>query len=121
MTGTLFTPAPGVHVLRTPPHPVFDRFREEGWRVGVVAGAVGKTDVLRAVGITLGLPAHFGHNLDALWDCLTDLTAPTALMWEGWEETAAHHPEDWAGLMAVFGDRAAQPPSFALVLVSSTD
>lgn len=32
----------------------------------------------------LGLPAHFGHNLDALYDCLTtDLPGPVEIVWSG--------------------------------------
>ena len=30
----------------------------------------------------LELPDYYGHNLDALWDCLTaDLTLPVTILW----------------------------------------
>ncbi|MFT4100925.1 MAG: barstar family protein [Burkholderiaceae bacterium] len=32
-----------------------------------------KKDVLKRIAKGLGLPAHFGNNLDALYDCVTDL------------------------------------------------
>ena len=37
------------------------------------ASANDKPSVLRRIGIDLALPEHFGQNLDALYDCLTDL------------------------------------------------
>jgi RNAse (barnase) inhibitor barstar len=36
-------------------------------------GLRSKTAMLEAVSTTLKFPDHFGHNLDALFDCLTDL------------------------------------------------
>jgi hypothetical protein len=39
-------------------------------------GASDKAAVLKAIGEGFGLPAHYGQNLDALYDCLTDLKAP---------------------------------------------
>ncbi len=37
------------------------------------SAAASKADVLARLGEGLGLPAHYGANLDALYDCLTDL------------------------------------------------
>lgn len=37
------------------------------------AGAQNKDAVLSKIGKDLALPKHFGQNLDALYDCLTDL------------------------------------------------
>ena len=37
------------------------------------SAAADKAAVLKRIGIDLRLPAHFGHNLDALYDCMTDL------------------------------------------------
>lgn len=36
-------------------------------------GAASKNDVLKRIGTDLALPTWFGRNLDALYDCLTDL------------------------------------------------
>lgn len=33
-----------------------------------------KKSILSAIAKAFTLPAHFGHNLDALYDCLTDMT-----------------------------------------------
>ena len=32
----------------------------------------------------LGFPDYYGRNLDALADCLGDLTEPTVLLWDAW-------------------------------------
>ena len=37
------------------------------------AAATDKASVLHALALGLRLPEHFGHNLDALYDCLVDL------------------------------------------------
>jgi ribonuclease inhibitor len=50
----------------------------EGERLGTVAAVY---DALEA---QLGLPAHFGRNLDALWDALTtDVPGPIEIVWRG--------------------------------------
>ncbi|MDQ5888444.1 MAG: hypothetical protein RL210_2280 [Pseudomonadota bacterium] len=39
-------------------------------------------DVYRQLAEQLPLPAHFGNNLDALWDALsTDLPGPLEIVW----------------------------------------
>lgn len=42
----------------------------------------------------LGFPAHFGHNLDALYDVLTtDLPGPIEILWRGDRRRLAADPE----------------------------
>ena len=69
-----------------------------------------------AIGQALQLPAWFGHNLDALWDCLTDLQTPTAVLWRRWDGLEAAQPTDAARLLDLLRDRTTQPPDFAVVL-----
>ncbi|MDE2565196.1 MAG: barstar family protein, partial [Burkholderiales bacterium] len=38
-----------------------------------LAGAQSKQDVLDGIAQAFTFPAHFGKNLDALYDCMTDL------------------------------------------------
>lgn len=38
-----------------------------------LANAQSKPDVLEAIATSFTFPAHFGKNLDALYDCMTDL------------------------------------------------
>ena len=43
-----------------------------------LAGAGDRAAMLARIAAGLGFPAHFGGNLDALFDCLTDLAVPPA-------------------------------------------
>jgi hypothetical protein len=43
------------------------------WLHADCSGANDKSDVMAAIARGFGLPPHFGGNLDALYDCVTDL------------------------------------------------
>jgi RNAse (barnase) inhibitor barstar len=107
----------GTYRLESPPDDLVRRLAAAGWRTGVFTGADDRRAVLRGIGRALGFPDYYGANLDALWDCLTDLTEPTALVWRGWQSLAVDHPGDWARVRAVLDARADTRPSFAVVLV----
>ncbi|GAB3623422.1 hypothetical protein GCM10027418_15050 [Mariniluteicoccus endophyticus] len=109
----------GVVRVRADAREVAAELEAAGWRTGVVRGAADKARFLGEVGRALDLPRWYGRNLDALWDCLTDLTGPTALVWSGWEEMAVNHPRDWAALRGLLGERVDEEPEFALVLVAT--
>lgn len=100
--------------LRSVPD-IADALRSRGWRVGVVSGATTKAEALDAIGAALSFPRWYGHNLDALWDCLLDLSEPTALVWTGWEPLAVHAPREWSKLVELLTDRAREQPAFAVV------
>ncbi len=78
---------------------------DKGWHVALVSGATSQAEALDAVGAALRFPDYYGRNLDALYDCLTDLTQPTALIWVGWEPLAVHNPAEWAKVVAVLNQR----------------
>lgn len=102
---------PGVHLL--------DRTRvivPEGWQVGHLRGGSDLRDVLTGLGQALGFPHYYGRNMDAAWDCLTDLTRPTLLVWEGWQDFAVACPQDWAALVGMIDERCQEQPDFAMVL-----
>lgn len=104
---------PGVHrVRRADP----DALAAAGWRVGVLGAVETRGEALAGVGEALGFPGHYGRNLDALWDCLTDLEAPTALVWAGWQVLATGAPQAWADVFGVLTERVAEQPPFAIVL-----
>lgn len=93
------------------------RLRHAGWRVSTMGdGGVTHAQVLAAIGRALAFPDHYGRNLDALWDCLTDLTGPTALVWSDWQDAAVADPGDWARIMQVLRERTDVEPPFVLVL-----
>ncbi len=47
-----------------------------------VTGKKSKAALLEAIAKTLQFPAHFGGNLDALYDCLNDLTGGQVIVLE---------------------------------------
>ena len=51
-----------------------------------------KTGVMERLGEGFGLPAHFGGNLDALYDCMTDLTPKTGADQPGFVVILQHLP-----------------------------
>jgi RNAse (barnase) inhibitor barstar len=57
-----------------------------------------KADALDAIGAALDFPAYYGRNLDALFDCLTDLSwlpeGEHVLVWSHHQTLAQH---DWQG------------------------
>ena len=57
-------------------------------RIAVLDGdAISTREELHdALARELALPAWYGRNLDALYDCLTDLSVPTTIHVENWPE-----------------------------------
>ncbi len=59
-----------------------------------------------ALKVALDLPEWYGKNLDALFDCLTDLNQPTRLILAHFEALG-----DWtSGFRAVFHDACMENP-----------
>lgn len=57
----------------------------------------------------LGFPPHFGRNLDALWDVLTsDIEGPLEIVWEDPELSRAGLGDDYARLVSLLEDAAAE-------------
>ena len=73
-------------------------------------------DAHRALAAGLDFPAHYGNNLDALHDCLTDLT-DTELIVEQCALAEERMPEKWRGFLAVFLDAAEENPGLRVKLV----
>lgn len=76
-----------------------------------LTGVTDKAGFLTAVATALHFPAHFGHNWDALSDCLTDLSwlppAPGyAIAFDHADGFAAAAPDDFATALAIFQDAA---------------
>ena len=74
-------------------------------------GVVDKAGVMRAISKAFAFPSHFGNNLDALFDCLTDLKPlPGAdhpgfvVILESVPETATFDREQRDALLDVFRD-----------------
>jgi RNAse (barnase) inhibitor barstar len=106
----------GVYRILAPVETVESRLAAAGWRVAVLPEVARTRDFYPALRAALDLPDYTGANLDALWDVLTDLTGPTALVWQHHATFAAARPERWQRILAVLEERAAKDPPFALVL-----
>ncbi len=68
-----------------------------------------KTRFLKLMAISLSLPAYFGENWDAFYDCLTDLAPPAhGRVWliDGVDQLARMEPEEFAAAIGVFTDAA---------------
>lgn len=92
-----------------------------GWSLAQVAVvAETKDEVLGAIGAALRFPPHFGRNLDALWDSLRDLSAPTVLLWETWGCAAYADRADFDKIVRVLQERSAEisedRPAFTVLL-----
>ncbi|MGL5405912.1 MAG: barstar family protein [Propionibacteriaceae bacterium] len=100
--GTL---TPGIYQMTAPRAEVLAGLREAGWQAAELPHVKTPQEALTLIGEALSFPKWYGRNLDALWDCLGDLTQPTALYWRSWQELAIHFPDEWAQLMGVLKDR----------------
>jgi RNAse (barnase) inhibitor barstar len=89
-----------------------------GWTFGYVdgVGLESRADVLRAIGEALAFPPHYGTNLDALNDCLRDLSGPTVLLWDAWSGFARGAPADFARVARVLGERDENDPVLQVLL-----
>jgi len=59
----------------------------------------------------LGLPEYYGRNLDALYDCLTSITAPTSISIASIDDDNELHKQT----LCVFSDAADDNPKLKLL------
>lgn len=75
--------------------------RRRGATVGQVGPVDGKRALLAAIGKALHFPRYYGHNLDALEECLGDLTGDVVLVWERDDVLRAADPEAYRAALEV--------------------
>ncbi|MGH3934972.1 MAG: barstar family protein [Pseudonocardiaceae bacterium] len=84
--------------------------QERGALVHLVGPVTSKADALEAIGAALSFPDWYGRNLDALYDCLTDLSwqpdGEHVLVWAGHRQLEAADPDDYRAVLAVLDDAA---------------
>ncbi len=91
----------------------------------MVGPVTSQPEALDAIGVALSFPAWYGRNLDALHDCLTDLSWLPAgehvLIWAGHRELELADPDGHRAVLTVLDDAAAASSSRPLsVLLADT-
>ena len=106
----------GVYRVLEPMPLITSALADAGWATARLTAPETIKELYAGLASALGFPGYFGHNLDALWDCLTDLTGPTALIMESWTRPAVAEPERWQSIMDVLSQRTELEPPFAVIL-----
>ncbi|MEV6227021.1 barstar family protein [Saccharopolyspora shandongensis] len=77
------------------------------------ADLISKRTTLDGIAAVLNFPEWTGRNLDALYDCLTDLSwlpeGEHVLVWSGFQALAEHDPKAFGRINAVLRDAAEHP------------
>ncbi|MDR3410380.1 MAG: barstar family protein [Formivibrio sp.] len=75
-------------------------------------------DFYRQLAAQTALPAHFGHNLDALFDVLTtEIAGPMIIVWHHHDASAPFlGHEHYTALLSVLHDAANRRPDIQLFL-----
>ena len=107
---------PGIYRVLEPVSTISAALTEAGWVSRVVPPTVTTGQFYRGLADAMGWPGYFGANLDALWDGLTDLSRPTAVILADWTTFARSRPDRWDAILAVFAERTRIDPPFAVVL-----
>lgn len=103
---------PGVYPTRARQRPATIRQRVEaqGWRYGYLDGRTitDKGSFLQDIGQAMAFPAYFGHNWDALEECLNDLSTTGAagyvVLYDHVSCFAENNADDWATALEIFAD-----------------
>jgi RNAse (barnase) inhibitor barstar len=105
------TRATGITRAGQPAAAIAKDARLRGASVGVVAPADKRTAVLTEIGRALRFPGYYGRNLDALEECLTDLSwlpeGEVVLVWDGDMLLQRADPASHASVLEVLTSAAA--------------
>jgi hypothetical protein len=100
---------PGVYLWHTAfaPEEVRHAVEHADRRFGYVDGWTHQTkaELLEAIGEALDFPDHYGGNLDALADCLSEVDGDTVLLWDGWGPIARDDPGLFASVRQILEGR----------------
>lgn len=92
-------------------HRALAQARARGAVVHQIGPVTSTAAALDAIGAALDFPAWYGRNLDALYDCLVDLSWQPAgehvLIWTRHQELEAADPHGYRAVLAVLDDAAA--------------
>jgi ribonuclease inhibitor len=71
-----------------------------------------KEELHRVLAETLHFPAHYGRNLDALYDCLGEISQKTHLILQNWDHVAPFA----GGFRFVFNDAEEENPNLFITI-----
>jgi RNAse (barnase) inhibitor barstar len=85
--------------------------RERGALAHLVSPVTNRAEALDAIGAALNFPAWYGRNLDALYDCLVDLSwqpdGEHVLIWAGHRDLEAADPDGYRAILDVLNTATA--------------
>ncbi|MCE1178760.1 MAG: barstar family protein [Micrococcales bacterium] len=96
-----------------------------GRSVSLVKGGADKEATLASFADALGFPDYFGHNLDALYDCLGDLADEQAargsgeweIVWDDAAELRAADPETYASILEILGEVESDHDGLSIAII----
>ena len=95
--------------------------RDRGAVSHLIGPVTSTVEALDAIGAAFDFPAWYGRNLDALYDCLVDLSwqppGEHMLIWTGHHELEAADPDGYHAVLAVLDEAAAANPERPLSVV----
>ena len=101
--------------------PLVRRLRAEGAIVRVVPAGADKDETLARFGDALRFPDWYGHNYDALFDCLLGLVhaarEPVHLVWDGTAPLREEHPDVFDTVVRLLSDAEDEVPTFRATVV----
>jgi RNAse (barnase) inhibitor barstar len=96
-----------------------DQARGRGALAYLVGPVTSRADALDAIGAALSFPSWYGRNLDALYDCLIDLSwqpdGEHILIWAGHRHLEAADPDAYRAVLAVLNDATTTSPLSVLL------
>lgn len=85
--------------------------RARGAATHVIGRVTSMAEALDAIGAAMNFPAWYGRNLDALYDCLVDLSwqppGEHVLIWTGYQDFEAADSDGYRAVVSVLDDAAA--------------
>jgi RNAse (barnase) inhibitor barstar len=101
--------------------PLVRSLQAEGVDVHVVPAGADKAESLRIFGQVLDFPDWYGHNLDALYDCLLELVlasdVPVHVVWDGTAPLRASHPDVVDAVVRLLDDAEQEQETFTATVV----
>ena len=83
-----------------------------------------KTELMELIGQELGFPEYYGKNLDALYDCLSEIGEPTEVAFEGvceCRESSAEMEEYLEKLARVLEDVTGENENLTFVMIEESE